>query len=205
MKINIAEMFSSSFWLLSIWLVIYCAVLMWLRRAKTEAFKFCFGAVGLFLLLFFLTGPYLAYILQNIICFLMDLVAPESVLSANITYGSLLVHCGNDDISMIVDYECCGMIEILAITCIMHFYPLYKFSQKLILTTIAIICTIFANIVRLFSIALIIHYFGTSSYYIAHSFVGRLVFWVITIVIYYYLLTYPHLHRQKVEVFKYGD
>lgn len=62
---------------------------------------------------------------------------------------------------------------------------------------------VLANVVRIILIAEIIHIGGTQWYYIAHSLVGRIVFYAFTVVLYFYVFTKPQIVRMKVGRFAY--
>ena len=62
-----------------------------------------------------------------------------------------------------------------------------------------------ANIIRLFSICLIINQFGNESYYTAHTIVGRLIFYALSIILYFYVFTRAQIRRQRVGEFGYDS
>ncbi len=62
-----------------------------------------------------------------------------------------------------------------------------------------------ANIIRLFSICLIINWFGNESYYVAHTIVGRLLFYALSIILYFYVFTRAQIRKQRVGEFGYDS
>ena len=56
----------------------------------------------------------------------------------------------------------------------------------------------FANIIRLFVIGTTIYYFGNDAYYIAHTIVGRIIFYALSVILYYYIFTKSQIVKQKI-------
>ncbi len=52
-----------------------------------------------------------------------------------------------------------------------------------------------ANLIRLFTVVSIVHFGGGELYYLAHAIIGRMVFYVLVIALYYNVFTYSQLAR----------
>jgi exosortase family protein XrtG len=115
----------------------------------------------------------------------------------------LFINNKNADISMLIDYECCGIIEILVVISIVSFFPLFSLKEKIWYSFIGYVYTTLANAIRLLVISYIIYLNGNNSYYIAHSFVGRVVFYILTIMLYFYIISRNQIKSQKVGNFEY--
>lgn len=102
-----------------------------------------------------------------------------------------------------IDFECSGIVEIMAFVSLLAFFDVYRRSERLIVGAIGVLAIVFANVVRIILIAEIIHIGGTQWYYIAHSLVGRIVFYAFTVVLYFYVFTKPQIVRMKVGRFAY--
>ena len=50
-----------------------------------------------------------------------------------------------------------------------------------------------ANLIRMMSIVYLVNIFGKPALYVAHAFVGKIIFFIFIIVLYWYLLTRPTL------------
>ncbi len=59
-----------------------------------------------------------------------------------------------------------------------------------------------ANVIRLASVIVIVHFGGGNLFFIAHSIVGRLVFYVLVIILYYDVFTYSQLSQGLYRGFK---
>ena len=58
-----------------------------------------------------------------------------------------------------------------------------------------------ANIIRMFIVIEVLHYWGKNSIFIAHTIIGRAIFFIIVILIYWYVITRPTLKdvRKKLK------
>ena len=63
---------------------------------------------------------------------------------------------------------------------------------------------ILANALRIIAICVIIYVFGMPSYYVAHTFVGRILFYGLSVLLYFFVFTKTQIIRQKVGDFTYG-
>lgn len=120
-------------------------------------------------------------------------------------YSILFIPKETATVSLTIDYECSGVIEIMAFSCMLWFFPLYNTIEKLILNSVGIIVIFCANILRLFVICMLIYFFGNEIFYFAHTIFGRIIFYLLSIALYFYVFTRPQIIRQKVGNFAYGD
>lgn len=104
-----------------------------------------------------------------------------------------------------MDFECGGVIEILVFISLVAFFAVYRTWEKLLISFAGILWIIAANIIRLFSICLMINQFGNESYYMAHTIVGRLLFYALSIILYFYVFTRAQIRRQRVGEFGYDS
>jgi len=70
---------------------------------------------------------------------------------------------------------------------------------------IGCVCIFFFNVIRIVIICAIIFQFGSGSYYVAHTIIGRLVFYTLSILLYYYVFTKQQIVKQKVGGFSYAE
>lgn len=108
-------------------------------------------------------------------------------------------------ISLYVDFECGGVIEILVFISLVWFFAVYSVKEKFALSAVGVLWIMAANIIRLFSICLIINWFGNESYYVAHTIVGRLLFYALSIILYFYVFTRAQIRKQRVGEFGYDS
>ena len=185
--------------------VIWVYLLTVFKRKKLNFFFFLVGSIGMFLLLFFSLQPIATPYLSQLVCWLAGVVGNLfGIFKAYTSYSILFIENQNGPVSLYVDFECAGLIEMLVFISLITFFYVYTAKQKILVSLKGILWIMFANVVRLFSICCIIHFFGNESYYLAHTIVGRLVFYGMTIWFYFYTFTKAQILKQKVGEFDYA-
>lgn len=174
------------------------------KRKRLDFFFFLTGSIGLFLFSFFILQPFITPYLSRLVCWLTGLAGDLfGIFKAYTSYSILFVQNVNGPVSLYVDFECAGLIEMLVFISLIAFFNVYNVKQKILVSLQGILWIIFSNVVRLFSICCIIHYFGNESYYFAHTIVGRLVFYGMSIWFYFRTFTRTQILKQKVGEFGY--
>lgn len=92
-----------------------------------------------------------------------------------------------------IGVECSAVIEAAALFGLIVFYPRFKLFRKAIIIVVGLVATYVLNIFRLAVIALMTHFIGKQAVMVAHTIVGRLLFFVGVVVIYWFLITKPTL------------
>lgn len=92
-----------------------------------------------------------------------------------------------------IGFESSSIIEISVLIGLLSFYPGYKLRKKLKYIILGILVIYFANIVRMMSIVYIINIFGQSYVYLANAIIGKMIFFVFIVILFWYLLTKPTL------------
>ena len=64
--------------------------------------------------------------------------------------------------------------------------------------------TMLTNALRIAVICTMIHFLGTDYYYVAHTIVGRIVFYVLQVILYFFIFTKPHVLKMKTGDFGYN-
>ena len=186
--------------------IIWIYILTVFKRRKLEFFYFLLGSIGTFLFAFALLRNVLTNILTTLTCYLTGLLGNAlGIFKAYTSHSILFVENADGPISLYVDFECGGVIEILVFLSLIWFFAVYNVKQKLGISLIGIVWIITANIIRLFSICLIINKFGNESYYVAHTIVGRLIFYALSIILYFYVFTRAQIRKQRVGEFGYDN
>lgn len=187
-------------------LVVWIYVLTVFKRKKLDFFYFLTGSIGVFLFSFILLRNVLTDILTTLTCYLTGLLGNLlGFFKAYTSHSILFVENAEGPISLYVDFECGGVIEILVFISLICFFAVYNLKEKLWISLIGILWIITANIIRLFSICLIIHLFGNDSYYVAHTIVGRLLFYALSIILYFYVFTKAQIRKQRIGDFGYDS
>lgn len=108
--------------------------------------------------------------------------------------ASLLVMVVTQDVGwtlLKIGVESSGLLEMIVFTSLLLFYPGQSMPQRLRSIIIGCSLTWLANVLRVLLIITMLQLFGKESLVIAHSLVGKGLFFVLTIAIYWYLLTGP--------------
>lgn len=177
-----------------------------LSRTKLYFFKFLVGAVGLFFFAMFFLEPYVTKPLGNAVASVAGIPGKLTGLyEAFPQYSLIFISRGNTFISFYIDYECSGIIEIIAFLALLWFFPLYNAAEKTTISIVGFGWIFLANVIRIFVICAIIYWYGNNVFYFAHTVFGRIVFYGLSVIMYFYVFTKAHIVRQKVGSFSYGS
>lgn len=189
-----------------IFFAVWIYVLTVFKRKQLDFFYFLLGSIGVFLFSFVLLRNILTQILTTLTCYLTGLLGNAlGFFKAYTSHSILFVENADGPISLYVDFECGGVIEILVFVSLIFFFAVYNLKEKIGISLLGTIWIIAANVIRLFSICLIIHLFGNESYYVAHTIVGRLLFYALSIILYFYVFTRAQIRRQRIGDFGYDS
>ena len=92
-----------------------------------------------------------------------------------------------------IGLESSGLLEIGVLTGMMGFYPGRTLLRRLITISIGVVATFVANVVRVSFIVASLHWGGKDLLLISHTVGGRLIFFAIVVLIFWFLLTLPTL------------
>ena len=117
--------------LLIVTFIIWIYVLTVLKRGKLEFWYFIAGSVGLFIYMLILVEPVILAPLQKAVSAVAGMFGDmtgiyESYFNKNVIF----ISTGDTNLSMYIDYECSGIIEILAFLALLWFFPLYHTYEK---------------------------------------------------------------------------
>lgn len=175
-----------------------------LERAGLIAWRFLLGCGGLFLVLMLFLRTELTGICVNCVCALAGIVGSLThTFSAYAQYGILYIQAKGGSLTLLVNYECSGMIEVAGYLSLLAFDRVYDYLERWVLGAVGTAYLLAADAIRLTLIAEIVHSFGVSAYYAAHLLVGRALFYIFDIVLYYCIFTREQVARMKLESFSY--
>lgn len=174
-------------------------------RGKLYFYQFIWGSVGLFVFMMMWIQPVAIRPLTNLVCSAAGVAGRMTGFYESYSeYSMLFVQHGSEAISLCIDYECSGIIEMMAYVSMLAFFRVYDWMQRIILSVLGCMMIFFANIIRLFVIGTTIYYFGNDAYYIAHTIVGRIIFYALSVILYYYIFTKSQIVKQKSGGFHYA-
>ena len=194
--------------------LVIVAFIVWLyllsvfKRGKLDFFRYMVGSVGMFIFLMVGVQPYVTKSLVQLVTSVSGVFGRMTgVFDAYRDYSILFVEnqVTGEAISLYVDYECSGVIEMLVFLSLLAFFQVYEVWQRVIIGIIGCIVIFFSNVSRIFIICLMIKIKGNDIYYFAHTIVGRLFFYALAILLYYYVFTYAQIKKQKVGGFSYAQ
>lgn len=186
--------------ILALWLY----VLHLLRRAALNAWWFLAGSLGLFLMLMFWVQPVAMMPLARLVCTLAGFVGDAAgAYSAYFQYGILFIRAPQGSMTLQIDMECSGFIEISAFLSLLAFFNVYSRAEKVWVGILGTVYLIVCNAVRITVICLSVHFFGAAAYAVVHTFIGRLLFYALSVLLYYYVFTKPQILRMKVGIITY--
>ena len=183
-----------------VWLYILHA----LSRAELRFWRFIVGSVGLFVLLMIFVRPWATQPLAQAVAAVAGVFGSiTGTFEAFFRYGVLFVDSTAGAITLKVDFECSGIIEIMAFVSLLSFFQVYNRSERVLVGIAGSVFILLANALRITLICEVIHFMGPDAYYVAHSLLGRIVFYVLTVWLYFYVFTKPQVVRMKVGRFSY--
>lgn len=191
-------------------IVTILAVLVWLyvlsvlKRGKLDFWYFITGSVGMFVFYMILLQPILTIPLQKAVAAVAGLLGEASgTFESYFQQGILFVPSETGAISLYIDYECSGIIEIGAYLSLLLFFSVYSMQEKIVLSVLGSLGIFCANVIRIFIIGALVHMCGSDIYFVAHTIIGRIVFYGFTIVLYFYVFTKGQIKRQRIGKFNY--
>lgn len=174
------------------------------RRAELYAWRFLWGSMGLFILLMVGVRPWLTRPLARYVCAMAGVIGRLSgTFTAYFKYGILYIPVEESSITLQVDFECSGVIEIMAFLSLLAFFNVYRTSEKVLVGLMGFAYIMVCNALRIAIICLSVHLLGMDAYYVMHTFVGRIVFYLFSVWLYFYVFTKPQVVQMKVGRFSY--
>jgi len=177
-------------------IIVWLYMLSVLQRAKLTAFSFIVGSVGLFFILMALSNPYWIWFFTHAVINGVSGLGNLTGMSGSYPkYGLIYIKNDLSPVTMMIDYECSGIIETMAFIGLLAFYPAYTRKEKVFYLLFGIVWIYLANVIRLGIVIVMVHFGGGSVYYLAHTIIGRIAFYLLVIILYYNVFTYSRLSR----------
>ena len=99
-----------------------------------------------------------------------------------------------------VGIESSGLLEISVLVSLLFFYPGWSLTRRAFLIGIGSIAMWCANIIRMLVIVVMLNQFGKEALVLAHMYIGKAVFFVLVIAIFWLIITrttLKDLHKRK--------
>lgn len=191
--------------------VFWLAVVVFLRYARIWLPFYVVGAVGCayWMILVFsnLLGlePLLAHSVAWTVHITSNLVGiPTRIFEG--APGVLLVLVIFQEIGwtvLQVGIESSGLLEISVLVSLLLFYPGWSLSRRARLITVGGLAMWCANILRMLVIVVMLNQFGKDALVLAHMYIGKAVFFILVILIFWFIITrttLKDLHRQQTQI-----
>jgi exosortase family protein XrtG len=177
--------------------VVYIIGVIYFRRRRAWLGYYLFATVGLTLILVF--GAQLTGLSDHIEYLVTWLTARASTLvgiqAQFLGQNELMVADKAGWVILRTTIECSALIETSVLICLVAFYPAFSWVKKTVILLIGLTITWAANIIRLLIITGMTAGFGRQAVFFGHAIVGRLFFLVVTVALYWYILTIPTIKQ----------
>lgn len=187
-------------------IIIWLYILSVLKRAGLHAWRFAWGSLGLFIIMMNTIQPLLTVPLARCVAAMAGVVGDiTGAFTSYFKYGIIFIHTGLTSTTLLIDFECSGIIEIMAFISLLAFFNVYNFSEKLMIGIGGFCYIMLCNTLRIIMICLAVHFWGMDAYYIVHTFIGRIFFYALTVYLYFYVFTKSQIIKMKVGNFSYDN
>lgn len=187
--------------------LLWALVVVALRRARRWLLFYLTGGLGFILVVLFWASAF------GFDTALEALEARQAVFLANAT-GIALSLLGKTGLAIPnhtgwavfdVGIECSALLEMSAIVGLIAFYPAFSAGRKVTTMAIGTAVTYAINMARIMLIVVLINAFGTSWVFAAHAVFGRILFFIGTVVLYWWLITRPTVDKVNAIVAEASD
>lgn len=194
------------------WIFVAVVIIAWiyvlnvLDRAKLEFWRYMAGSMGLFIILMITLREAITMPLARCVAAMAGILGDlTNTFVAYFKYGIIFIETGAGSMTLQIDMECSGVIEIIAFLSLLIFFRVYNRYERIIVGVLGTAYIMVCNALRIALICEAVHFLGTDAYFIAHTFVGRIFFYVMTVILYFYVFTKSHIIKMKVGNFSYGN
>ncbi|NLW91914.1 MAG: exosortase family protein XrtG [Syntrophomonadaceae bacterium] len=180
-------------------IIIWASIAYYLYKNRIWIFYYIWAAVGMTIIaILLLRGSPVEYAIEQwtglILHYSLGLVGIKTMVFDK-SPGTVLVLLAleNSWTCIDIDIECSGLLESCVLLGLLLFFPIGNRRTKIFQAVAGLAALYSANLVRLYTIVAIINIWGRNAMYIAHTLIGRLVFFILAVIIYWYLFTRPTL------------
>lgn len=185
--------------------VLVIVILLWIfaltlfENMRMNFFKFLIGSIGIFTISMIFFLPYFEKNLNLALSNTLNIIGKSTNYFQVFKDNSIVsIDTKTGIVSMLINYECSGVIEMFVFTSLAIFFPFGGNIRRILLTAVGNVFIYIANIIRVLFIVLITKNFGASTFYIAHTLLARLIFFGLMIALYFFVFTSTQLKYQKI-------
>ncbi|MBQ4282450.1 MAG: exosortase family protein XrtG [Lachnospira sp.] len=177
-----------------------------LNRAKLGFWRYLCGSMGMFVIMLVTLRDILIIPMARCVAAMAGVIGNiTDTFTPYLKYGIIFIDTTMGSMTLQIDLECSGLIEIMAFVSLLTFFRVYTVYERIIVGVLGTAYIMVSNALRITLICEAVHFFGNDAYYVSHTFIGRIFFYVLTVILYFYVFTKPHIIQMKVGNFSYGD
>lgn len=185
--------------------LIWLYILHVMKKAGVNFWRFIWGSFGLFILMMVYLRPIVTQPLAQVVAAIAGFFGNiTGTFTPYFRFATIFIPTDIGAMTMQIDFECSGILEIMAYESLLVFFDVYTKQEKLMIGLLGCFYIMVANAMRIIIICTIIHFGGSELYNIAHTYIGRLFFYVLSVLLYFYVFTKPQVVKMKVGSFSYG-
>ena len=185
----------------AVFVILWLYLLSVFKRAETWAFRFLFGTLGFFLIYMVYFSDYVAHYVSRAVTTVAGVFGVATGwFTAYYDSSLIFVYSKVGSVTLQIDIECSGAIEIGVFLSLLLFFRVYNWMEKLLYGALGVMYLITANAIRVLLISGAVYWFGYGVYDLMHAVVGRIVFYAFSVILYYYVFT-----RSQIQTMKVGD
>jgi len=101
-----------------------------------------------------------------------------------------------------IGIECSGLLEGAVLFGLLAFFPGWTAGPRIGRIFFGFLATFFGNLVRLLFIVLTLAYLGKDTLFLSHTVIGRIIFFLFVVIIFWTLITRPTLQQIRADLLK---
>lgn len=178
--------------IVAVWIVAYA----FFHKAHAWLLAYMLGTIGFTLLLVYaFRGSVVESFIERTTAIAAHYVCNALGIPTKVFFnapGTLLVLIVYQEVgwtAVEIDIECSGLLEFTVFSGLVLFFNGFTWRYRATVLPLGILATFVMNIVRIAIIVATIHLGGKSAIYIAHTVVGRAIFFMMVISLYWYVFT----------------
>ena len=178
--------------IVAVWIVAYA----FFHKAHAWLLAYMLGTIGFTLLLVYaFRGSVVESFIERTTAIAAHYVCNAVGIPTKVFFnapGTLLVLIVYQEVgwtAVEIDIECSGLLEFTVFSGLVLFFNGFSWRYRATVLPLGILATFVMNIMRIAIIVATIHLGGKSAIYIAHTVVGRAIFFMMVIALYWYVFT----------------
>jgi len=186
--------------------LIWLAVTIFFYRNQIWVFYYIWGAVGICCLMILLFhGSLVEYRLEHYTSLILHHLLGYLDITTYIfdkAPGTLLVliKIDNSWTTIAIDIENSGFLEMCIIFGLIIFYPVYRWRKRIAVALFGVVSIYVINLFRLIIVIYLVNVGGRDMSFIAQTLIGRLVFFLLVLALYWRLITKVSLQKIRENV-----